>query len=79
MPKTNEKKEIVLSAVAVITLIAVVVGATFAYFQAQGGGSSDIDARDVYKRQAYKTENKDVVNTELKKIRNNRLGGENYA
>ena len=44
MNKTNEKKVLVLSAVAVITLIAVVVGATFAYFQAQGGGSSDIDA-----------------------------------
>ena len=44
MSKSNEKKVLVLSAVAVITLIAVVVGATFAYFQAQGGGSSDIDA-----------------------------------
>ena len=44
MPKSNEKKVLVLSAVAVITLIAVVVGATYAYFQAQGGGSSDIDA-----------------------------------
>ena len=44
MSKTNEKKVLVLSAVAVITLIAVVVGATYAYFQAQGGGSSDIDA-----------------------------------
>ena len=44
MPKTNEKKVLALSAIAVITLIAVVVGATYAYFQAQGGGSSDIDA-----------------------------------
>ena len=44
MSKTNEKKVLVLSAIAVITLIAVVVGATYAYFQAQGGGSSDIDA-----------------------------------
>ena len=44
MPKTNEKKVLVLSAVAVITLIAVIIGATYAYFQAQGGGSSDIDA-----------------------------------
>ena len=33
-----------LSAIAVITLIAVVAGATYAYLQAQGGGSSDIDA-----------------------------------
>ena len=44
MSKTNEKKVLVLSAIAVITLIAVVAGATYAYFQAQGGGSSDIDA-----------------------------------
>ena len=44
MNKTNEKKVLVLSAIAVITLIAVVAGATYAYFQAQGGGSSDIDA-----------------------------------
>ena len=43
MPKSNEKKVLALSAIAVITLIAVVVGATYAYFQAQGGGSSDID------------------------------------
>ena len=41
MKKTNEKKALVLSGVAVITLIAVVVGATFAYFQAQGGGSGN--------------------------------------
>ena len=44
MQKSNEKKVLVLSAVAVITLIAVIIGATYAYFQAQGGGSSDIDA-----------------------------------
>ena len=43
MQKSNEKKVLALSAIAVITLIAVVVGATYAYFQAQGGGSSDID------------------------------------
>ena len=41
MKKTNEKKALVLSAIAVITLIAVVVGATYAYFQAQGGGSGN--------------------------------------
>ena len=35
MPKSNEKKVLVLSAIAVITLIAVVVGATYAYFQAK--------------------------------------------
>ena len=44
MKQSNEKKVLALSAIAVITLIAVVVGATYAYFQAQGGGSSDIDA-----------------------------------
>ena len=41
MKKTNEKKALVLSAVAIITLIAVVIGATYAYFQAQGGGSGN--------------------------------------
>ena len=41
MEKKNEKKGLVLSAIAVITLIAVVVGATYAYFQAQGGGSDN--------------------------------------
>ena len=41
MKKTNEKKALMLSAVAIITLIAVVIGATFAYFQAQGGGSGN--------------------------------------
>ena len=44
MQKSNEKKVLALSAIAVITLIAVVVGATYAYFQAQSGGSKDIDA-----------------------------------
>ena len=44
MQKSNEKKVLVLSAIAVVTLIAVVVGATYAYFQAQSGGSKDIDA-----------------------------------
>ena len=39
----NEKKVLVLSFIGIITLIAVVIGATYAYFQAQGGGSSDID------------------------------------
>ena len=41
MKKTNEKKALMLSAVAIITLIAVVIGATYAYFQAQGGGSGN--------------------------------------
>ena len=39
MVKTKQKKALVLSIVGVITLIAVIVGATYAYFQAQGGGA----------------------------------------
>ena len=41
--KTNEKKVLVLSFLGVITLIAVVVGATFAYFAAQSGGTGNIN------------------------------------
>ena len=41
MEKTNEKKVLILSAIAVVTLIAVVVGATYAFFTAQGGGSGN--------------------------------------
>ena len=41
--KTNEKKVLVLSFLGVITLIAVVVGATFAYFTAQGGDTQSIN------------------------------------
>ena len=43
MKKTNEKKVLVLSFLGVITLIAVVVGATYAYFTAQGGGTGNIN------------------------------------
>ena len=39
MEKTNEKKVLLLSFLGVITLILVVVGATYAYFTAQGGTS----------------------------------------
>ena len=39
----NEKKVLVLSFLGVITFIAVVVGATYAYFQAQGGGTGNIN------------------------------------
>ena len=39
MKQTNEKKVLVLSFLGVITLILVVVGATYAYFTAQGGTS----------------------------------------
>ena len=41
--KNNEKKVLVLSFLGVITLIAVVVGATYAYFQTQGGGTGNIN------------------------------------
>ena len=43
MKQTNEKKVLVLSFLGVITLIAVVVGATFAYFAAQSGGTGNIN------------------------------------
>ena len=39
----NKKNAIVLSIVAVVTLIALVVGATYAYFKAQGGTGSSTD------------------------------------
>ena len=39
----NEKKVLVLSFIGIITFIAVVVGATYAYFTAQGGGTGNID------------------------------------
>ena len=40
----NKKQALILSIVAVVTLIALVVGATFAYFKAQGGtaGSTEV-------------------------------------
>ena len=41
MKKENKKKITILTIIAVITLIAVVVGATYAYFQSQGGTSSN--------------------------------------
>ena len=41
----NKKQALILSIVGVLTLIALVVGATYAYFKAQGGegGSSDVN------------------------------------
>ena len=41
--KPNEKKVLVLSFLGVLTFIAVVVGATFAYFAAQSGGTGNIN------------------------------------
>ena len=43
MGKSNEKKTLVLSFIAVIILILVVVGATYAYFTSQSGGTDNID------------------------------------
>ena len=43
MEAKNEKKVLVLSFLGVITFIAVVVGATYAYFTAQGGGTGNIN------------------------------------
>ena len=43
MQQTNEKKLLVLSFLGVLTFIAVVVGATYAYFTAQGGGTGNIN------------------------------------
>ena len=41
----NKKQALILSIVAVVTLITLIVGATYAYFKAQGGtgGSSDVN------------------------------------
>ena len=43
MEVKNEKKVLWLSFLGVITFIAVVVGATYAYFTAQGGGTGNIN------------------------------------
>ncbi len=43
MEVKNEKKILWLSFLGVLTFIAVVVGATYAYFTAQGGGTGNID------------------------------------
>ena len=47
MQKTNEKKVLVLSFIGALTFIAVVVGATYAYFTAQGGGSKNINVNAI--------------------------------
>ncbi len=41
----NKKQALILSIVAVVTLIALVVGATYAYFKAQGGTGSSTDVK----------------------------------
>ena len=42
---SNKKQALILSIVAVVTLIALVVGATFAYFQAQGGTGKSTEVK----------------------------------
>ena len=42
---SNKKQALILSIVAVVTLIALVVGATFAYFKAQGGTGKSTDVK----------------------------------
>ena len=41
----NKKQALILSIIAVVTLIALVVGATFAYFKAQGGTGSSTEVK----------------------------------
>ena len=41
----NKKQALILSIVAVATLIALVVGATYAYFKAQGGTGSSTEVK----------------------------------
>ena len=43
--KDSKKQAIILSVVVVVTLIALVVGATYAYFQAQTGASKSTDVK----------------------------------
>ena len=42
---SNKKQTLILSVVAVVTLIALVVGATYAYFKAQGGTESSTEVK----------------------------------
>ncbi len=41
----SKKQALILSIVAVVTLIALVIGATYAYFKAQGGASSSTEVK----------------------------------
>ena len=45
MEEKGKKQAIILSVVAVVTLIALVVGATYAYFKAQGGTGSSTEVK----------------------------------
>ena len=69
----NKKQALILSIVAVVTLITLVVGATYAYFKAQGGtgGSSDVDVitatTDLLTFKIDKAINIGITQNELKK------------
>ncbi len=69
----NKKQALILSIVAVVTLIALVVGATYAYFKAQGGegGSSDVNVitatTDLLTFKIDKAINIGISQSELKK------------
>ena len=69
----NKKQALILSIVGVLTLIALVVGATYAYFKAQGGtgGSSDVNVitatTDLLTFKIDKAINISISQSELKK------------
>ena len=69
----NKKQALILSIVGVLTLITLVVGATFAYFKAQGGtgGSSDVNVitatTDLLTFKIDKAINIGISQSELKK------------
>ena len=69
----NKKQALILSIVGVLTLITLVVGATFAYFKAQGGedGSSDVNVitatTDLLTFKIDKAINISISQSELKK------------
>ena len=41
----KNKKTIILSVIAIITLLILIIGATYAYFQASGGTGTNTDVR----------------------------------
>ena len=69
----NKKQALILSIVAVVTLITLVVGATYAYFKAQGGedGSADVNVitatTDLLTFKIDKAINISISQSELKK------------
>ena len=74
MKDKNKRQAIILCIVGVLTLITLVVGATFAYFKAQGGagGSSDVNVitatTDLLTFKIDKAINIGITQNELKKV-----------